>query len=944
MQDNAHVFKALFADVPGMFIGITSFRGDKPVTCFFRSEKVQDAYQHALQCNANKENAYFSVKAYADVPEKGRGVAADPGAFSFAWLDLDYGVEGHKSDKNPPTREAALGLINQFSHAPSLIVFTGHGLQAFWCFDKPVDATDESGRSTVSRLVDAIQSTIAQYAAVKGWQVDNTADLARIMRVPGTVNYKDPANPVQGSILEFQPDRQYSVEELLAACLPATKNAKQFGPKSNRMVVEAGTIPESRRNQTLTSLAGSMRQRGMTQGAIALALQAENEERCEVPLPEEEVATIARSVCRYEPGHTQADDVLHAEASLAEIMPQIALNPAQAFQAATIEALAILSMYDQLAYTRAKVQIKNLCKSRVAPKDLAEAVQKAVSKLRAERQATETEPSPQQRMFPDLGYPLTVPNGFRITAEGIIKKGKEFDELVFPTAVTISRRFRNPRSGLEMVEIIFNRGNQVFKVAAERSVVFSRHKLMEMADNGLPVTSENAKDLVVFLSEVERANDIPVVPCTASLGWVDETSILPWDADAGYLDKRGFEELAASIGEKGVLEEWIKLTGPARRSVFGRLMLAAAYASPLVSIVGTRTAGVMLWGGSQAGKTAVLKAATSIFGHPEKLMLNMFATKVSLEQSAGFLRHLPLFIDERQLAGNDQALEQLIYMLSGGAGKGRGTKNGGVRARGEWENMALMTGEFPLSNESSAAGVRGRLLEVNVKQVVSAEDGKQLHRELPKHYGTAGAAYIAHVKAMRDSIRERFEGWDKKVSGAFPDISGSHAGMLAVIGLADELASVGVHKESEEEAAKSAWAFIQELSRFVITKADQDDAERAKNWVIAKFQENHKLFTHDEHHRYGMLDNDLLKINPAILNKFLMEGGFNPVRSKQDFMDRGWMKKFKDKDGKDTDRWYDHMKGYVKGYYHYLLFPEWALTPKQRDKFGWQPDQPMVKT
>lgn len=97
-----------------------------------------------------------------------------------------------------------------------------------------------------------------------------------------------------------------------------------------------------------------------------------------------------------------------------------------------------------------------------------------------------------------------------------------------------------------------------------------------------------------------------------------------------------------------------------------------------------------------------------------------------------------------------------------------------------------------------------------------------------QQYGTAGSAYIAHVKTVRDSIRERFEVWDKKVSTGFPDISGSHAGMLSVIGLADELASIAVHGESEEEAAKSAWTFTQGLSQFVITKSDQDDAERAK--------------------------------------------------------------------------------------------------------------------
>lgn len=54
------------------------------------------------------------------------------------------------------------------------------------------------------------------------------------------------------------------------------------------------------RNNTLTSLAGTMRKRGMTPGAIAAGLHAQNETFPE-PLPPEEVDAIARSVGNYEP-------------------------------------------------------------------------------------------------------------------------------------------------------------------------------------------------------------------------------------------------------------------------------------------------------------------------------------------------------------------------------------------------------------------------------------------------------------------------------------------------------------------------------------------------------------------------------------------------------------------------------------------------------------------
>jgi putative DNA primase/helicase len=60
-------------------------------------------------------------------------------------------------------------------------------------------------------------------------------------------------------------------------------------------------IPEGRRNDSLTSLAGTMRRRGMGAEEIEAALSVTNTKRCNPPLAEDEVRKIASSVCRYKP-------------------------------------------------------------------------------------------------------------------------------------------------------------------------------------------------------------------------------------------------------------------------------------------------------------------------------------------------------------------------------------------------------------------------------------------------------------------------------------------------------------------------------------------------------------------------------------------------------------------------------------------------------------------
>jgi putative DNA primase/helicase len=62
-----------------------------------------------------------------------------------------------------------------------------------------------------------------------------------------------------------------------------------------------GPIAEGARNSTLTSMAGSMRRAGFSGAEMRNALLRVNAERCRPPLPDSEVARIARSIERYPP-------------------------------------------------------------------------------------------------------------------------------------------------------------------------------------------------------------------------------------------------------------------------------------------------------------------------------------------------------------------------------------------------------------------------------------------------------------------------------------------------------------------------------------------------------------------------------------------------------------------------------------------------------------------
>ncbi|MFZ0914499.1 MAG: bifunctional DNA primase/polymerase [Candidatus Korobacteraceae bacterium] len=73
--------------------------------------------------------------------------------------------------------------------------------------------------------------------------------------------------------------------------------------QANNVTTAREVLLEGQRNNGLTSLAGIMRHRGMSQESIEAAILTENQKRCDPPLDEDEVHRIAESVSRYEPGN-----------------------------------------------------------------------------------------------------------------------------------------------------------------------------------------------------------------------------------------------------------------------------------------------------------------------------------------------------------------------------------------------------------------------------------------------------------------------------------------------------------------------------------------------------------------------------------------------------------------------------------------------------------------
>ena len=87
-----------------------------------------------------------------------------------------------------------------------------------------------------------------------------------------------------------------------------------------------GPVSKGQRNNTLTSLAGTMRRPGMSIEAIEAALLVENA-RYNPPLSEDEVRKIARSVGRYQPADISQEGAEPEWGQLQDLPPKQPLVP-----------------------------------------------------------------------------------------------------------------------------------------------------------------------------------------------------------------------------------------------------------------------------------------------------------------------------------------------------------------------------------------------------------------------------------------------------------------------------------------------------------------------------------------------------------------------------------------------------------------------------------------
>ena len=433
----------------------------------------------------------------------------------------------------------------------------------------------------------------------------------------------------------------------------------------------------------------------------------------------------------------------------------------------------------------------------------------------------------------------------------------------------------NIDSGIEKLRIAFRKGRMWRNEIYERRTIASANNILELANNGVAVTSESAKYLVRYLHDVENLNyDIlPQHKSVGRLGWTNSDGFSPYVDDLIFDGANNFKIIYDAVKAEGDFEQWLKIAKEVRSTDSpAKIMLAASFASVLIKVLGKLNFMVHLWGGTESGKTVSLMLAASVWANPaEDGYIQTFnGTQVAIELLEGFTNSMPLILDEFQLVKDKKMFEGIVYMICEGIGRLRGKKTGGLQDTPTWKNCTLTSGESPITNASSGGGAVNRIIEVECKDKLF-NDAPAVADVVRKNYGHAGRLFI--LLLSNEAAKEEAARLYKEFYNALGTDSTEKQTMAAAIILtADALATKWIF--SDKNALK-----VEDIEKFLHSRESVDVNLRAYEYLKDIVAANHYRFIQSgiapNGECWGSVSGGKTNVLKTIFERICNDGGYD---------------------------------------------------------------------
>jgi hypothetical protein len=711
---------------------------------------IDEMAEKAQQLVDQKINAYFAVASFKEGSEK-RTQENAQWMKSF-WLDLDCGP-----NKPFPNQAAALEALENFRNETGLpeptVVNSGNGIHVYWLLNHYISSVDWS----------PIARKLKRACEFLGLEADPavTADEARILRIPTTLNFKNPSEPKE--VFEIQRGEPLSASEFDAHLsqldLPEEKKP--------RVKVDAAELSETAKaligNRT-SKFKKLVRKSVRDNGCNVIKHVVLNQADLEEPLWRAGLSIAWACEDRDEAIHLMSKNHPH-------------YNPDDTLEKAS---------QTKGPYTCEVIRglAGELCtgctQTCTSPIQLGSEVKRDVSELFAAPEESEvSEPgdgSISTQVVQQVLYKPPFPY-FRAANGGVYKQDGTGDDAaeipVYEYDLYPIKRIHDPNDGESIVFKLHLPNDAIREFTIPLKKLMATDSFRDfMGEQGVAATPPQMKEImnyaIKFTKELQKLHKAH--EARLQFGWSNDKEAFVV-GNLAYLANKQPEHNPASsttadlmrfFEPVGDLKKWRAaynvLARPGMEAL--QLVAGAGFGSPLMSFTGLDGATINLISDeSGTGKSTAGYLALSVWGDPKATALIADDTHLARLHRIGVMNNLPVMSDEMTNLAPD-LLSQLIYSISQGRGRHRMEKDTNRERKNisSWQTMFLTNSNSSMMSKLSKAKARPdgemmRLLEIYVKAIY-VEGADVLFADINKNYGLAGAVYAQWLVDNRDKIPE----------------------------------------------------------------------------------------------------------------------------------------------------------------------------------------------
>ena len=713
---------------------------------------------------AETKDVYFALASFK---EAGSRVAENANLLKALFIDLDLGdKKTYKSRKEAADAfEAFMAKTGMRDLGQPIVVSSGGGYHIYWPFTEEVEV------SKWKPLAESFKRLCKQEGLEIDWNC--TADAARVLRIPGTVNHKfNPPKPVKilgegTGAFEFS-----AIEAFITSKLKASLPTAQ-------VISLPGARPTSKGQPNLTLMSNSVtifknivkRTKDGT-GCGQLAHYMEN-------AADDGMEPLWRAMLSLA---KPCSDGEKASAWLSGLHPY----DAERMQTKLNE---IKGPYSCVSIDSLNPGICNNCPHygkvtnplALGRETKLDTTEKEIS-LTPAPQPTVTAPPPSptiKRPVPPKGYAYGANGGVYMEKSETDSQGNS----------TVKQVPLLPYD-LFVVHILCQEGDHIIYMLAmrptgpqevtlaQRSIASKDDTIKTLAQQNIMAMfgSGNDKNLYEYVRaavEHASANQLPIQVPT-NYGWQPDDSfvfnehVYSANMSPRHVPMRGLVNINKATKPQGNLDNWrniIKLLA-ARKMHEILAMSLVGFGTPLMRFTGYEG---FTWhlGSSESGtgKTLTLELAASVWGHPTKFRVNKSTSDVAMQQRLGLLHSLPLISDEIT-SKNRKDFEWVpgfIFDVSEGLGKDR-MEAGANKERENttyWCSMALLSSNTHVvdyltgARKHSSDGEVRRVLELTMSKVIQWQEGDtEILSLLKSNYGVAGDRYAQYLVNNKDQVAD----------------------------------------------------------------------------------------------------------------------------------------------------------------------------------------------